>query len=615
MISAFRNFGRFVLPYRAVLVFGGLLAVVEVAVSLAEPWPLSWVVDRVLRAERPLSMSHANSVLLLAVGALLVLVGLAAVFDYWATRLLSSTGLRLANDLRETLFAHLQGLSLRFHGEHRVGDLAARITGDIDRIQDMLVSALAVLLPNALLVLGMFTVMVVLDPIFTLLALLVTPVMALVIYRATVALKAASRRGRKADGQVAATATESLAAIHLVQAFAMEGAQQDRFGSVNRLSLEAGLETVRLQARFSPVVEVTSALSTGLVLWFGAHRVLQGRISLGVLLVFLSYLGSLYKPVKALSKLSTLVSKGSAATERVVALLDEVPQVTSAPGARKLPALRGAITLDDVSFDYGREPVLHAVQLAIEPGETMALVGPTGAGKSTIASLVPRLVDPVTGRVLVDGIDVRSVVLASLRSQVSMVLQDTILLHGTLRDNIAAGRPGASAGDVERAGRLALVDEFAGRLPDGLDTVIGERGANLSGGQRQRVAIARAVLRDCPILVLDEPTSALDAASEELLVAALDNLPAGRTTLVIAHRLSTVRRADRITVLEAGRVVQQGSHGDLMKVEGLYRRLSTMQSANVVPLASAAPPPELRDELFDPLHRRTRRRAHQGTAG
>ena len=615
MISAFRNFGRFVLPYRAVLVFGGLLAVVEVAVSLAEPWPLSWVVDRVLRAERPLSMSHANSVLLLAVGALLVLVGLAAVFDYWATRLLSSTGLRLANDLRETLFAHLQGLSLRFHGEHRVGDLAARITGDIDRIQDMLVSALAVLLPNALLVLGMFTVMVVLDPIFTLLALLVTPVMALVIYRATVALKAASRRGRKADGQVAATATESLAAIHLVQAFAMEGAQQDRFGSVNHLSLEAGLETVRLQARFSPVVEVTSALSTGLVLWFGAHRVLQGRISLGVLLVFLSYLGSLYKPVKALSKLSTLVSKGSAATERVVALLDEIPQVTSAPGARKLPALRGAITLDDVSFDYGREPVLHAVQLAIEPGETMALVGPTGAGKSTIASLVPRLVDPVTGRVLVDGIDVRSVVLASLRSQVSMVLQDTILLHGTLRDNIAAGRPGASAGDVERAGRLALVDEFAGRLPDGLDTVIGERGANLSGGQRQRVAIARAVLRDCPILVLDEPTSALDAASEELLVAALDNLPAGRTTLVIAHRLSTVRRADRITVLEAGRVVQQGSHGDLMKVEGLYRRLSTMQSANVVPLASAAPPPELRDELFDPLHRRTRRRAHQGTAG
>ncbi|MGI8711240.1 MAG: ABC transporter ATP-binding protein [Acidimicrobiales bacterium] len=615
MISAFRNFGRFVLPYRAVLVFGGLLAVVEVAVSLAEPWPLSWVVDRVLRAERPLSMSHANSVLLLAVGALLVLVGLAAVFDYWATRLLSSTGLRLANDLRETLFAHLQGLSLRFHGEHRVGDLAARITGDIDRIQDMLVSALAVLLPNALLVLGMFTVMVVLDPIFTLLALLVTPVMALVIYRATVALKAASRRGRKADGQVAATATESLAAIHLVQAFAMEGAQQDRFGSVNRLSLEAGLETVRLQARFSPVVEVTSALSTGLVLWFGAHRVLQGRISLGVLLVFLSYLGSLYKPVKALSKLSTLVSKGSAATERVVALLDEVPQVTSAPGARKLPALRGAITLDDVSFDYGREPVLNAVQLAIEPGETMALVGPTGAGKSTIASLVPRLVDPVTGRVLVDGIDVRSVVLASLRSQVSMVLQDTILLHGTLRDNIAAGRPGASAGDVERAGRLALVDEFAGRLPDGLDTVIGERGANLSGGQRQRVAIARAVLRDCPILVLDEPTSALDAASEELLVAALDNLPAGRTTLVIAHRLSTVRRADRITVLEAGRVVQQGSHGDLMKVEGLYRRLSTMQSTNVVPLASAAPPPELRDELFDPLHRRTRRRAHQGTAG
>ena len=290
--------------------------------------------------------------------------------------------------------------------------------------------------------------------------------------------------------------------------------------------------------------------------------------------------------IRALSKLGRTRSKGLAAAERVIAVLAEEPQIVDAPNASLAPRLSGAIDLHEVTFSYGREPVLSAVDLHIESGETVALVGPTGAGKSTIAALVPRLIDPTTGWVALDGIDVRSMTLASLRSQVSTVLQDCVLLHGTLRDNIAAGRPWASASDIERAAKLALVDEFACRLPDGLDTMITERGANLSGGQRQRISIARAILRDAPILILDEPTSALDTESEELIVQALANLPNHRTTVVIAHRLSTVRSADRIVVLEGGVIVQQGTHHDLLGVEGRYRRLHSKGLALSTPAAS-----------------------------
>jgi ABC-type multidrug transport system fused ATPase/permease subunit len=270
--------------------------------------------------------------------------------------------------------------------------------------------------------------------------------------------------------------------------------------------------------------------------------------------------------------------------ERVLAVLNDSPGITDRPGAARSARLRGHICFDNVTFSYGREPVLADLSLTIEPGEMTALVGPTGAGKSTIASLIPRLYDPTKGVVMLDHRDVRAFTLASIRPQISMVLQDCALMQGTLRENIALGCPGASTPDIERASRLALVDEFCSRLPQGLDTPIGERGANLSGGQRQRVAIARAILRDAPILILDEPTSAVDSESEELLVQALSNLPAGRTTVVIAHRMSTVHRADRILVLEAGRIVQEGTHRDLLGHDGLYRRLSRAQSGPVVPI-------------------------------
>jgi ABC-type multidrug transport system fused ATPase/permease subunit len=571
----------YAVPVRRALIVGLVLALVEVGIGLAQPWPLQWVVDNVLRPAEadPISAGDPGRVLLAAALAYLALVSVAAVVDYWSTRLLAASGLQLGTALRGSVFGHLQRLSLRYHGRQSVGDLSTRVTGDVDRTQEMLVQLLAVLVPNALLVVGMAGVMLLIDPWFTVIALAPTPLLAIATYRAAHQLKAAARSARRAEGKVSAAATENLGAINVVQAFSLERSQDERFADLSGSSLRANLKAVRLQARFSPVVDVTGALSVALVLWLGAHRVLAGQMTLGVLLVFMSYLASLYKPIKQLAKLSATLSKGAAAAERVLAVLGTEPVVSNSPRARVAPRLRGAVALDRVVFSHGREAVLQGVSLGLEPGENVALVGRTGSGKSTLAALVPRLMDPDRGVVSVDGIDVREIELASLRGQVAMVLQDTVLLRGTLRDNIAWGRPGASEREILAAARRGLVDEFAGRLPDGLDTTIGERGANLSGGQRQRVAIARAILRDAPILILDEPTSALDPQSEEMLVEALAALPGNRTTLVIAHRLSTIRRADRIVVLEGGRIAEQGSREDLLGRDGAYRRLAGSPAA------------------------------------
>jgi len=577
MMHTIRRLRPYASPYRRALAVGGVLTLAEVGLSLAQPWPLRWVVDKVLQPAQP--ATHPQLILAASAITLVALVLLAGVADYWATRLLSAAGLHVANDLRLSVLARLQRQSLRFHGKHRVGDLTTRVTSDVAYTQDMLVQVLATLLPATALVIGMFVVMVTLDPVFTLLALLSTPPLIWATRRARKELRSAARRVRKADGALASAATEDLSAIHLVQVFGLEHERLRHFAGLSETSLTAGVESVRVQSRFGPLVEVASVFSTAAVLWFGAERVLSGHLSLGVLLVFITYLGSLYKPVKQLTKLSQVVSKGAAALERIGEVMDAPVDIVDVPGAVALP-IRGQVEFRNVSFSYGREPVLRDLSLTIEAGQNVALVGPTGAGKSTIAALIPRLADVNAGQVLVDGIDVRRHQLASLRGQIATVLQDTVLLDGTLRENIICGYPGARDRDVRRAARLALVDEFAARLPDGLDTHIGERGANLSGGQRQRVAIARAILRDASIVILDEPTSALDAGSEELLVAALANLPQGRTRIVIAHRLSTVRDADRIFVLEHGRIAEAGTHSQLASYGGLYAKLTRFQTGD-----------------------------------
>ncbi len=357
----------------------------------------------------------------------------------------------MAADVRVEVYAHLQRQSLAYHAGQRVGDLTSRVTSDVDRMQDLLVQTLSVLIPNAMLVLGMGGVMLFLDPAFALVAFTATPLMAIVIFRSTRSLKRAARHARTADGQVAAAASEGLSVMPLVQSSSLERRMRDRMESLALTSLLQGLEAVRLQARFSPVVDMATAASMAVVLAAGSWRVLAGDMSVAVLLVFLGYVSSLYKPVKALAKLSTTTSKGTAASERVMEILRLTPEVRNAPDAVPTPRLAGRIDFEDVTFSYGREPVITGLNLRIEPGQTLALVGRTGAGKSTIAALVPRLMDPQEGRVCVDGMDVRGLELETLRAQVSLVLQDCVLLHGSLLDNIACGWPGAREAAVRRA--------------------------------------------------------------------------------------------------------------------------------------------------------------------
>ena len=590
MIVTFRRFREFVRPYRLRLSVGTSLAVLQILIGLAEPWPLALVVDHVLAPHRAhtgriggvLPAAWSSGALITAASLILVLlVALSGLADFSSTRLMDGAGQRIGNDIRAATFAHLQRLSIRFHHQQTVGDLTSRVTGDVDRLQDLMVQALAVLVPNVLLVLGMLVVMLAVDPTFAALGLVVTPLMGWSIYRSTHQMKAASRLARSKDGEVAAVTSESLAAIQVIQAFSLERKTSAQFSKSAAEGLDANLDAIRHQARLGPLVDVTGAIARALVIAVGAQRVLSGQMTLGVLLVFLAYLNKLYLPLRTLSKLTFNISRGQACGERVHDILTLVPEVADRVGSRWAPPFRGHIKFTDVSFAYGDDPVLRAVNLTIGAGETIAIVGPTGSGKSTLASLVPRFFDPDSGSVQIDGTDIRDYALASVRGQVGLVLQESILFRSSLWDNIACGRPGASDAAIEAAATQARVDEFVDRLPKGFATVLGERGADLSGGQRQRVAIARAILRGCPILILDEPTSALDAQSERLVIEALENLMVGRTTIVIAHRLSTVRRADRIVVLRDGGIVEQGTHSALMTSGGLYSQLSDLQGADL----------------------------------
>ncbi len=464
--------------------------------------PLKVIVDNVLKG-KPVDVPgltfidglSTNGLLYAAIVAFVAIYVLGALSDYLATWLMDSTGVRLVADIRETLFARLQRLSLRFHSRQRSGDLMARLMSDTNRMQDMLVQSFSVLIPNVVLLVGITVVMFLIDWVFTLVALAVSPLLFLIVFSYTTRIKAASRRARRREGRLAARSGEVLGAVRVVQAFTQEDFEDRRFSRRSARVAAANLEATRLQAQFSPLVDILTGVGTALVLLVGTRRVLSGELTLGLLLVFLSYLRSLYRPMRQLSKLSYVSSKGFASAERISEILEAERDVDDVPDAPAAPRLRGEVRFDAVEFGYGERPVLSDIDLVVSPGEVIAIVGPTGAGKSTLVSLIPRFFDPARGRVLVDGVDVRSVQLQSLRSQIAIVLQEPILFEGTITQNIAYGRPAASEAEVLRAAEAALVDEFVAGLPDGYDTVVGERGATLSGGERQRISIARALVR------------------------------------------------------------------------------------------------------------------------
>jgi subfamily B ATP-binding cassette protein MsbA len=487
-----------------------------------------------------------------------ILVGLEAIFDFSSGMLMDRAGEKVVVRLRTALFGHLQRLSLSYHDRQRVGDLTSRITVDIDRVQSMLVAIFDTFVPNVLMLVGLAAVMLWVDPSFGLLSLAVAPPLFWVTYRYTTRIKRAARRAREADARIATHASETLGAVRSVQAFTREDFEDDRFAVHNEDSLDAALESVRLRSVFTPLVDVVSLGGTMLVTYVGVHQVLDGQMSLGILLVYLSYIKALYRPMRALSKMTYVVSRGTTSAERVEEILkleDRVPERTNAIAA---PRFRGQIELKDVRFRYAPElePVLTDASLRIEAGEHVGIVGRTGAGKSTLVSLIPRFYDPECGSILIDGLDVRDMELASLRRQVSLVLQDAVLFHGSVYDNIRYGDPEASDEMVMQVAALAHVSEFVDRLPNGIDTVVGERGTTLSGGQRQRIAIARAMLSNSPILILDEPTTGLDHVSEDLVLEGLELLSRDKTTIVISHHEAALRDVTRVIHVVDHRLVE-----------------------------------------------------------
>jgi len=482
------------------------------------------------------------------------------------------------HDLRRTLYSHIQRLSLSYHDHKQTGDLISRVTSDIEAVQSFIASGLLGALVNSLTLAGMVGVMFYINWRFTLIALAVAPVLFVLVYTYTRRIKKASREVRKKEGEIVSVIQEVFTSIRVVKAFAREEYEQRRLEGESLESVEIALRARGLKAKLSPLVEIIVAIGTSTVLWFGARMVLNGTLSAGTLLVFIFYLGKMYKPMQDLSKMTDSYSKAAVGYERIREIFDTNHEVRDVPGARQAPPFRGRIEFERVRFGYEPEsPVLRNVSFRIEPGDTAALAGPTGAGKTTIVSLIPRFYDLDSGSVKIDGRDIRTFTQKSLRQQISFVLQETILFHGPVWYNIAYGKPGASRSEIFRAADLANAHEFIEKMPEGYNTIVGERGVTLSGGQRQRIAIARAVIRNSPILILDEPSSGLDAGSEKLVFEALDRLMDGKTSIVIAHRLSTIRRADIILVVNDGTIVESGRHEQLLQARGLYSQLYELQ--------------------------------------
>ena len=572
-------------PYRGLflIAIGQVLAIG--VLELAKPWPLKVIVDNVLGGQ-PIDWPGlhglgTHAILLagcIALVGVYALLGALSVTSNYAT---INVGQRLVNDFRSELYAHLQRLSLAFHSRREVGDLLYRLTADTFAIQTLTMNGFFPILTSVVLLGGMLVVMVRLDWVLTLIALAIVPALLLSITRLSGRITSLATDARVKESALWGVAQRTIGAIRVIQAFTTEEDEHRRFVASSRDSLDANLRLYTFQTMYSAFVNVLIAGGTATVLWFGAIHVLSGQLTVGEVLVFTTYLASLYGPINNLTQTWGLIQGAKVGAERVFEILETAPDLVD--GTRELSRgeVRGAVTFEGVQFAYDTSRlVLKGVTFHARAGDVVAIVGATGAGKTTLVSLVPRFYDVVAGRVLLDGVDVREFRMKTLRQQVGIVLQPPLVFPTTVRENIAYGRADATLADVRAAAHLAQLDDFTARLPAGLETPVGEGGATLSAGEQLRITIARAILRDAPILILDEPTSALDASTEARVMAGLEHLMEGRTTFVIAHRLSTVRRADTILVLDDGRIVEQGPFNELVARGGAFAELYQTQFGN-----------------------------------
>lgn len=590
MGSIFKLFRYFspLLQKQYKILAGSLLALVAEAVfQILQPWPLKFVIDHLSSSKSnrsslifpAIQTLDTTTLIILSAVSIVVLVGFRSLAAYYRDVGFAVVGNRVLTEVRNILYKHIQYLSLSFHTKARSGDLILRVMNDVNTIKDISVAVLMPVLGSMLVLVGMVGVMFWLNWKLALLCMTITPLLYFSAVKKISQIQDLARKQRKREGAMAATATESIGSIKEVQALSLNETFLNAFIGQSNLSLHQDVMGRRLEAGLGRTVDFLVAIATALVLWYGAVLVLGKEITIGDLVVFLSYIAIAFKPVQNFAKYSSRLGRASAACERVLELFERKLDVYDLPNAIEAPTLRGEVCFDNLSFAY--EPghlVLENIDLKVRPGIRVALVGSSGSGKSTLMSLILRLYDPTRGRVIIDGHDVREFTLASLRKQIAVVLQDNVLFAVSVRDNIAYGALNAMPEEIEAAARLANAHQFISMLPNGYDTILGERGVTLSKGQRQRIAVARAAIRKAPILILDEPTTGLDEENELAMIDAIDHLSNGRTTFLITHNLEHAMRCNLILYLEEGHIIEQGTHMELMKRNGRYAALYRMQN-------------------------------------
>jgi ABC-type multidrug transport system fused ATPase/permease subunit len=598
---------QLVRPYRKWLFLVSVAMVVETAMGLAAPWPLKIVLDSVLDGQ-PLPSAFAWLAgddpgplykLNVAVIATVIIALLQSGSSYMNAYFTVSIGQWIAHDLRHSMYAHLQRLSMSYYDKQQIGPLISTITDDINAVQEFASTSLLDLVVDGLTIIGMLAIMFMLNWKFTLVALALTPLLVVFVYRLRSVIKRATHDVRRRQSEIVSIVSEGLGAIRVVKAFAQGAFERERLDAKSRESVEAALYARRVRSLLGPVVTTMVAIGTAAVLWFGAREVLNGAMTAGALVVFLAYLGKLFRPIQDVARASTNIAQATVGLERIKAVLDADDRLPRAASPVVMERFSGKVEFHNVTFGYDpARPVLKDLSFRVTPGQLVGVVGPSGSGKSTLVSLIPRFYDPNSGSVAIDDVDVREFSIRALRKKIGFVLQETQLFHAPVWQNIAYGAPEATRDDIIKAAQLAQAHQFIEGLPQGYDTVVGQGGMTLSGGQRQRLGIARAMVRDASILILDEPSSGLDTESERLVFEGLRRLLAGRTTFVIAHRLTTIRHADVILVLDQGVLVEQGTHESLLKRNGVYADLFRAQTP--AEDATEAGPESLRAARYSP---------------